>query len=615
MRGLRLAAFSAALTAVALAVPAHAAATPNLQPAGLEPGPARYPGIATTKDVPIVMRDGTKLYADVYRPARADGTAAPGRFPVILTQDPYAKNESSVIGVDPLFISHGYVQVIVDVRGTGVSEGNWDSFGAAEQHDSLELARWSTRRRWASGDLVLYGPSYMAINQFFTAAQHPKGLRAIFPIVPAEDVYRDVTWHGGAVDSGFIPFWLGLVTALKILPPNYLAGDPAEAVKLYAQRLGGGTQFPVQALLGGTTGGPLAYDGPFYRLRSPGRVVKQIRVPTFITGGWWDLFQRGEPRLYRELPLPSGRKKLLMGPWYHVTGARGAGLGARGAPPPLDVLALAWFERWVRGKHNGAGSYGPVVVKQLNTPRWELYRSYPRRDVRYRRFHLGDRVLADRAPRKAGANTMPANQLAGLCTRSTTQWTAGIDQLIAPGQPCTSHNELNEAGALTYTGAALKRPLHLSGPLSLTLRGSTTAKDTTWVVTVSDVSPSGQSDQITAGWLVQSRRALDRRRSTYGPGGELVAPFHPFTKASLLPVKPGRTDRMAIEVFNTDAVLAKGHRLRVTITSGDVPHLMLTAPDAVNAAGAVNTVHFGPKEPSFLTAGVAPLGTEPKRHR
>jgi putative CocE/NonD family hydrolase len=561
------------------------------------------------------MRDGVKLFADVYRPARADGTAVHRRFPVILTQDPYAKNESSVIGVDQLFVSHGYVQVIVDVRGTGTSEGNWDSFGAAEQRDSLDIARWTTRQPWSTGDLVLYGPSYMAINQIFTAAQHPKGLRAIFPIVPAEDVYRDVTWHGGAVDTGFIPFWLGLVTALKILPPNYLTGDPAEAVKLYAQRLAGGTQFPVQALTGGTTGGTLAYDGPFYRLRSPGRVVKRVNVPTFVTGGWWDLFQRGEPRLYRALRLSSARKKLLMGPWYHVTGARGAGLGERGAPPPLDVLALAWFERWVRGKRNGIDHYGPVVVKQLQTPRWQVYRSYPRRDVRYRRFHLGDRVLTERAPKSSGANTMPANQLAGLCTRSTTQWTAGLDQLIAPGQPCTEHNELNEAGALTYTTAPLRRALHLSGPLALSLSGSTTAKDTTWVVTVSDVSPSGQSIQLTAGWLVQSRRALDRARSTYGPRGELIAPFHPFTKASLLPVRSGHTDRMAIEIFNTDAVMAKGHRLRVTITSGDVPHMMVPAPDAINSVGAVNSVHFGPKDPSFLTAGVAPLGTEPKHRR
>jgi putative CocE/NonD family hydrolase len=604
-----------------LALPAASAAAPDLQPAGLRPGPPRYAGMATTKDVPIVMRDGTKLYADVNRPALAGGKPAPGRFPVILTQNPYNKNNASFLGADPLFVRRGYVQVVVDVRGTGSSEGNWDSFGAAEQRDSGELARWSVTRPWSSGDLVLYGPSYMAINQIFTAAQHPRGLRAIFPIVPAEDVYRDVTWHGGAVDSGFIPFWLGLVTALKIIPPSYVASDPAETVKLLAQRLTGGTQFPIEALTGGTTGGPLAYDGPFYRLRSPGTVARRVNVPTFVTGGWYDLFQRGEPRLYRELQLGPGRKKLLMGPWYHVSGARGEGLGAKGAPPPLDVLALAWFERWVRGKRNGIDSYGPVVVKQLGTPRWEVYKRYPRRDVRYRRFYLAagksgsahslnDGTLAPAAPRAAGSDTMPANQLNGLCTRSTTQWTAGIDQLVAPGQPCTSDNRTQEASALTYTTAPLKRPLHLSGPLALELSGATTARDTTWVISITDVSPSGQSNQITAGWLVQSRRALDRARTTFAPNGDAIVPFHPFTKASLLPVKPGRTDRMAIEIFNTDAVLAAGHRLRLTISSGDVPHMMVPAPDALNAVGSVNTVRFGPKDPSVLTAGVAPLGTE-----
>src|SRR2546423_11183655 len=87
-----------------LAAPASSAAAPDLQPSGLRPGPDRYPGVAATKDVPIVMRDGTRLYADVYRPARADGKPAAGRFPVILTQDPYNKNETAVIKADPLFV-------------------------------------------------------------------------------------------------------------------------------------------------------------------------------------------------------------------------------------------------------------------------------------------------------------------------------------------------------------------------------------------------------------------------------------------------------------------------------------------------------------------------------
>jgi putative CocE/NonD family hydrolase len=312
-----------------------------------------------------------------------------------------------------------------------------------------------------------------------------------------------------------------------------------------------------------------------------------------------------------------------MGPWYHVSGARGMGLGEKGAPPALQELALAWFERWVRGKRNGIGRYSPVTVKQLGTGRWETYRRYPRGDVRYRRFHLAggksgsatslnDGTLSTAPPKAGGSDTMPANQVNGLCARSTTQWTAGIDQLLVPGQPCTSDNRSQEATGLTYTTPALKRPLHLSGPLSLTLRGSTTARDTTWIATVSDVGPDGRSNHITAGWLVQSFRALDRSRSRFAKNGDPIVPFHPFTRASVLPVEPGRTDRMAIEIFNTDAVLAAGHRLRVTITSGDVPHMLTPAPTTVNTVGAVNTVRRGPSG-SYLTAGVAPLGPEPKR--
>src|SRR5437764_6288397 len=151
----------------------------------------------------------------------------------------------------PRFPTHGYFQVSVDVRGTASSEGSWDSFGAAEQADSMDIARWIAAQPFSDGDLVLYGASYMGINQIFTAAQHPPGLRAIFPIIPAEDTYRDVTWHGGAIDAGFIPLWLGLVTALKLEPPNYTGSDPAEAMKVMLSRVSPGLEFPTNALVQG----------------------------------------------------------------------------------------------------------------------------------------------------------------------------------------------------------------------------------------------------------------------------------------------------------------------------------------------------------------------------
>src|SRR5205085_1750024 len=85
----------------------------------------------------------------------------------------------------------------------------------------------------------------------------------------------------------------------------------------------------------------------------------------------------------------------------------------------------------------------------------------------------------------------------------------------------------------------------------------------------------------------------------------------PFTHDTLLPVNPGEKDSMAIEVFNTDAVIQPGHRLRLTISSGDVPHLLATTPVALNSVGAVNTTYRGPGSQSFLTTTLAPLGPEP----
>jgi predicted acyl esterase len=154
---------------------------------------------------------------------------------------------------------------------------------------------------------------------------------------------------------------------------------------------------------------------------------------------------------------------------------------------------------------------------------------------------------------------------------------------------------------LTFTTQPLDRDRKLSGPILVKLRGATTAKDTTWIATLSDVSADGKSSQLTAGWLLASRRAVDPKRSTKASNNDLVAPFHPFTRESVLPVVAGKRETYLIEVFNTDALLKKGHRLRLTITSGDVPHILSTAPDAINSAGAQNTVFYDAREPSYVT--------------
>src|SRR5260221_5836038 len=189
--------------------------------------PAQYPKVAVQRDVPVKMIDGVTLYADVIRPADANGNAAPGRFPVLLTQTPYNKIVTGLNFESDYLVQRGYVQVIADVRGTGNSEGQWTSFGPREQRDGYELALWavSLQRPWSDGRLGLHGTSYGAINQIFTAAQHPAGLRAIFPIVPAGDTYRDVAVTGGQFDGSFIPAWLGFVAGASGFPPTRTARE------------------------------------------------------------------------------------------------------------------------------------------------------------------------------------------------------------------------------------------------------------------------------------------------------------------------------------------------------------------------------------------------------
>ena len=58
--------------------------------------------------------------------------------------------------------------VIVDARGTGSSEGQWESFDDREQRDGLEVVQWAASQPWSDGKVGLFGPSYMGLNQLLT---------------------------------------------------------------------------------------------------------------------------------------------------------------------------------------------------------------------------------------------------------------------------------------------------------------------------------------------------------------------------------------------------------------------------------------------------------------
>lgn len=585
---------TAAPAASVASVATAAAQAPQARVGAWKPRPATY-GVVVEKDIQLTMSDGVVLRADVHRPAKADGTAAAGRFPVILTQNPYNKNVSGGSGGD-YFVQRGYVFVQTDVRGTGSSAGQWDAFGDREQKDGLEVANWATskKRPWSNGELGLWGPSYMAINQFFTAAQHPRGLKAMFPIVPAGDIYRDVVASGGQIDAGFIPLWFGLVTGAGLVPPAVNATRPDATLTTLLQHVGGALGFQVPMLVSAVLGSDAGYDGPFYRKRSPLSVVDEIDVPTFVTAGQYDIFQRGTPMLFDRMQKNGVDTKLLIGPWTHAEAATGAGLEGSGINS-LGEMALRWFDTHLKGLSDTTldRDVAPVTYHEIGSGKWRTMQSWLGSEVRAKTYALGS------ALKPVGGDTIVPLPVQGLCSRSTSQWTAGA--LAIPG--CETDSRINDALGVSYETAPVTSNMAFSGPLNADLSVSTTGTDGLISVSVEDVAPDGSVDRITGGWQTLRHRAVTASKSRT-LNGQVVQPWHPFTREAEQPVTPGQVYRVPVEVFPTGAVIEKGHRLRVTVHSYDVPHLLPNLKQLVRGVAGVVTVHHTTTNPSTLVLPV-----------
>lgn len=557
-------------------------------------------------NAPIRMSDGVTLRANVFLP-KPDA-----RVPVVLTVTGYNKDTNNPLGLpgcssdsalasgNQALLAKGIGIMILDDRGTGASEGRWDSWGQRTQDDYAEVLDWIQAQKWSNGKVGMNGTSYMGITSFLVAEQDakrvregkPRAVQAIWANVPMADAYRDVTFHGGAIDAGFIPLWLGLTTGLSDIPPSNTLDDPVGAGQNYLGHLQNGYDFAVQKVVDSTTGGVSAYDGPFYRLRSPITNIRDVRVPVAITGGWWDIFQRGEPLLFESL-VNAPVKKLWMMPQYHG-GPDATSWNKQGAGDELAFEAK-WFDHFLNGTANGVEKYPPVNLYTMGAERWQHLAKWPLPNTHYTPYYLdaGGRLGTAKAA-QATSDTKPLLPASSPCSRMTAQWTAGLTS-----SPCDTDNSTWEASGLTYTTPPLTKDTELTGPVMADIWAElTSAKDATLVAVLSDVDPaSGKSNQVTAGFLLASQRAVDRKKSWFSPEHQLIRPWHPFTRESQQPVVPGEANEYQIEIYPTSQVFKKGHQIRLTVGSADTPATQAPLPDLVNELGTLTLLH-GPAYPS-----------------
>ncbi len=597
--------------------PAAAPEATAAQANGWKPRPEQYRKTVTRRDLRIRMNDGVVLRGDLILPVGRSGKPVTRGLPTIVTVTAYNKTVlgagagAVLTGADPKYlVKRGYAQLTVDARGTGSSEGVWGAFSAREAKDAAAVVAWAHRQPWSNGRVGMTGASYMGISQIFAAARHPAGLKAIFPQVPGADVYRDVVASGGQIDVGFIPLWLGLVTGTGLVPPAYGVGEPAAGFKMLTDHLRTAVTFTVPLMAQAILGGDPAYDGPFYRERSPINVIDRVRVPTFLVGGEHDLFQRGTPMLFERLQHNGVPTRMIWGPWDHLEGSSGAEV-PRAGYGTLAELQLRWFDRYVRGRRDAKllKDVKPLTYFEQGTDRWIRTRRWIGNDLDAVSYRLSGTAAAGgrearltRGKARPGSSVVPPIPVTGLCTRSANQWTAGVPKLILKDLPCFKDNKLNDLGGLSFETAPMRRTLRLQGPINARLYTSSLTGDGMLSVAVEDVAPNGKVSRLTGGWQVLSQRKLLKARSRY-LDGRLIQPYHPFTRASKAKLPRGKVAPIDVEIFPTGAAIRPGHRLRLSVQAFDIPHLLPTLPDVLGQLSPL-TVHASKRYPSVLTLPV-----------
>lgn len=177
--------------------------------------------IVFEKDVPVRLRDGATIHIDLFRPADTKPV------PAIVAWSPYGKGQGtspSVMGVfgmvgldsgivsglekfegpDPAYwCAHGYAVCNPDIRGVVDSDGDSVLWDRQEGRDCHDLIEWLADQEWSTGKIGMSGTSYLAVSQWFTAAEQPEHLAAINPWEGVSDVYRDLVKRGGMPDTGF----------------------------------------------------------------------------------------------------------------------------------------------------------------------------------------------------------------------------------------------------------------------------------------------------------------------------------------------------------------------------------------------------------------------------
>jgi putative CocE/NonD family hydrolase len=510
---------------------------------------AAAPEIRQELDLRVPMRDGVHLSTSVFR------LAVPERLPTILVRTPYGKPKQ----LTPYyrgFVDRGYALVLQDVRGRYASEGFFDP-PRQEVADGDDTLNWIARQAWSNGRIGMLGGSYLGIAQWKAALSRNPHLKAIFPVVAGCEEYQDRFYSaGGAMKLGQRLVWL----SENLRAPGVYRTDFRKFIWSVPLRIAD------RAATGGRTVGFFqtvldhpAYDHYWHSVSTCGQ-LDSVRVPAFITGGWYDNFVASDLEAFRLMRASGRTVRAMVGPWPHSM--------AYAFPQfsfgpevriPLRRWQLEWFDRYVRDgtppEEEATGA--PLTIFVMGANRWREEQEWPLARARQTSLYLSsggkaNTIAGDGTLRRRPVGAEPPDQFVYDPKKPvpTTGGAICCNPSVLPPGPLDQRPVERRRDVLVYTSEVLKDDLEVTGPIRVVLWVSSSGPDTDFSAKLVDVHPDGYARILTDGIL-----RLRYRDSLAKP----------------VAARPGGVYRITIDAGVTSNVFLAGHRIRLEVSSSNFP--------------------------------------------
>jgi hypothetical protein len=504
--------------------------------------------------------------------------------PLIVEFSPYGRNSGTVNA------GNAYNYLLVQIRGTGDSDGSFDALGPRTQKDVAEVLAWACHQPWSDGRLGLNGFSASAIAVYNSLHQSLPCMKAMVLKSGTFELYRDLIVPGGILNLAPATGVMALIGA----PALVQGGDRLQRAPQTGPGIVAGL---AQAGLEG-----LLHDTLDAWWRERGFRGNVNDVPALVVNGFYDVESRGAFQGFQEL-RPDGAHMIVLG--GHDAAPAGTD-GGRGA-------IKAWFDRYLLGVPNGIEDE-PRVKLWLSDGDREDYvggrfvradgDDWPIPGTRWTALHLdaarsgsahslNDGSLRLAAPALGTTQSypqLPSSPFSTDLPNAGIVGGAGADRLTT-ALPLLSDMTVVEPLGLSYTTKPLASDVLATGPASLELRLASSAPATGIWAVISDVSPDGTPHPVAAGRLNTTFPGVDGSRSLRDPTtGDIVQPYGRYDQPD--PARPGSSRLYRVELWPIGNRFRRGHRLRLHV----VGQSLASAP----TAPALNSLTLGPEGSRLL---------------